>query len=85
MGNIAGRGLPVPSLFIPMLCYVSGLMFCGAAFLFGFLTQFLLYDESTGQLRRGAHRTFQIPAIAFSVLSMAAFSVGSLVAALQFG
>jgi hypothetical protein len=85
MGNIAGKGVPVPSLFIPMLCYVGGLMFCGAAFLFGFMTQFLLYDESTGQLRRGAHRTFRIPAIGFSVMSMMAFSAGSLVAALIFG
>jgi uncharacterized PurR-regulated membrane protein YhhQ (DUF165 family) len=75
----------VPSLFIPMLCYVGGLMFCGAAFLFSFLTQFLLYDESTGQLRRGAYRTFQIPAIGFSVMSMVAFALGSLWAALLFG
>ena len=38
MGNIAGKGLPVPSLFIPMLCYVTGLLFCALAFLFGYFT-----------------------------------------------
>ena len=85
MGNIAGKGLPVPHLFIPMLCYVSGLMFCGLAFLFGYLTQFLLYNESTGQLRPGSHRSLQIAAVGFSVMSMVAFSAGSLVAALLFG
>ena len=86
MGNIAGKGLPVPSLFIPMLCYVTaGLMFCALAFLFGYLTQSLLYNESTGQLRPGAHLSLRIAAVGFSVVSMVAFSAGSLVAALIFG
>jgi hypothetical protein len=40
LGNVAGKGLPVPNMRLPMACYVVGLIACGLAFFFGYLTQF---------------------------------------------
>src|SRR5712664_2429673 len=60
LGNVAGKGLPVPNMRFPMACYVVGLIACGLAFLSGYLTQFWLYNESTDQAPRGGHVKFQI-------------------------
>ena len=48
------------------------------------LIPMVCYDESTGQLQRGSHLRLQIVTVGFAMASMAAFSVGSLVAALSF-
>jgi hypothetical protein len=84
LGNVAGKGMPVPNMRLPMVCYVVGLTTCGFAFLSGYLTQFWLYNESTGQAPRGRHVKFQISGIICAVLSLAAFAVGSCVAAWRF-
>ena len=32
LGNVAGKGMPVPNMRLPMACYVIGLIACGLAF-----------------------------------------------------
>jgi hypothetical protein len=84
LGNVAGKGLPVPNMRLPMVCYVVGLVACGLAFLSGYLTQFWLYNESTDQAPRGRHVKYQASGILFALLGLAAFAAGSCVAAWRF-
>ena len=84
MGNIAGKSLPVPNMRLPMACYVAGLIACGLAFLASYLTQFWLYNESIGNLKSGRHAKYQIAGIIFALLGLAAFAVGSCIAAGRF-
>lgn len=84
LGNVAGKDLPVPSMWLPMLCFVMGLIFCGGAFLAGYFTQVFLYNESTKQMPAGRHHRYQIVAIICAVLSLAGFSVGACLAAWSF-
>jgi hypothetical protein len=81
LGNVAGKGLPVPNMRFPMACYVVGLIACGLAFFFGYLTQFRLYNESMGWSPQRQHVKHQVTGIIFALLSLAAFAVGSCVAA----
>ena len=83
-GNIAGKSLPVPNMRLPMACYVAGLIACGLAFLASYLTQFWLYNESIGNLKSGRHAKYQIAGIIFALLGLAAFAVGSCIAAGRF-
>jgi hypothetical protein len=82
--NVAGKGMPVQNMRLPMACYVVGLSACGLALLFTYLTQFCLYNESIGNVKGGGHVKFQVVGIAFALLGLAAFSVGSCVAAWRF-
>jgi hypothetical protein len=84
LGNVAGKGQPVPNMRLPMACYIVGLIACGIAFLSAYLTQFWLYNESIGNLKRGRHVKYQIAGIVFALLGLAAFAVGSCVAAWRF-
>lgn len=81
---MAGKGLPVPNMRVPMACYVVGLIACGLAFFFGYLTQFRLYNESMGWSPQRQHVKHQVAGIIFALLSLGAFSVGSCVAAWRF-
>jgi len=84
LGNIAGKGSSVPDMRLPMGAYLSGLVLCGLAFVFGYLTQLFLYNESTGQAKRAVHRYLLWLSIAFAFLSLAAFAIGSSVAVVRF-
>jgi hypothetical protein len=84
LGNVAGKGMPVPNMRLPMVCYVVGLIACGLAFFFGYLTQFRLYNESMGWSPQRQHVKHQVAGIIFALLSLVAFSVGSCVAAWRF-
>ena len=84
LGNVAGKGLPVPNMRLPMACYVVGLIACGLAFFFGYLTQFRLYNESMGWSPQRQHVKHQVVGIIFALLSLAAFAVGSCVAVVRF-
>jgi hypothetical protein len=67
-----------------MACYVVGLVSCGLAFLSAYLTQFWLYNESIEQIPSGRHVKYQVSGVVFALLSLAAFAVGSCVAAWRF-
>ena len=69
---------------LPMACYVAGLIACGLAFLASYLTQFWLYNESIGNLKSGRHAKYQIAGIIFALLGLAAFAIGSCIAAGRF-
>ena len=84
LGNVAGKGMPVPNMRLPMACYVVGLIACGLAFFFGYLTQFRLYNESMGWSPQRQHVKHQIAGIIFALLSLTAFAVGSCVAVWRF-
>ncbi len=84
LGNVAGKGLPVPNMRLPMACYVVGLIACGLAFFFGYLTQFRLYNESMGWSPQRQLVKHQVVGIIFALLSLAAFAVGSCVAVGRF-
>jgi hypothetical protein len=84
LGNVAGKGMPVPNMRLPMVCYVVGLIACGLAFFFGYLTQFRLYNESMDWSPQRQHVKHQVAGIIFALLSLVAFSVGSCVAAWRF-
>jgi hypothetical protein len=67
---VAGKGMPVPNMRLPMACYVVGLIACGLAFFFGYLTQFRLYNESMGWSPQRQHVKHQIAGIIFALLSL---------------
>lgn len=87
LGNVAGKRMPVPDMRLPMACYVVGLAFCGFAFVASYLTQLVLYNETVGNpVPRwlGRHSRWLWAAIVLVVLSLSAFSIGSIVAAYRF-
>ncbi len=69
LGNVAGKGMPVPNMRLPMVCYVVGLIACGLAFFFGYLTQFRLYNESMGWSPQRQHVKHQVAGIIFALLA----------------
>src|SRR5260370_16444275 len=77
LGNVAGKGLPVPNMRLPMACYVVGLIACGLAFFFGYLTQFRLYNESMGWSPQRQHVKHHVAATIFPLLTLPASPVAS--------
>jgi hypothetical protein len=84
LGNIAGKTAVAPNMVLPMKLYLAGLGFCALAFLAGYLTQLVLYNESIGEMTRGRHKWFQAAGVALALFSLAAFVAGSYVAAGRF-
>jgi hypothetical protein len=84
LGNIAGKGIMIPEMALPLKLYLFGLFFCGLAFLAGYATQLVLYNESVGRPPRWKSEWFQAAGVVLASLSLILFVVGSSVAAGRF-
>lgn len=86
LGNVAGKGLSPADMRLPMGCYLAGLLFCGLAFTSSYLTQFWLYNESMEQPVPGSvsHQFWLWSGMTLALLSLAAFGLGSYLAAVRF-
>ena len=84
LGNVAGKGLPVPRMHFPMSCYVVGLFCCGLAYLSGYMTQAVLYGEIVEREPEGSHVKYQVAGVITAAASLVAFVWGSLAAVLRF-
>jgi len=84
LGNIAGKGIAIPKMALPLKLYLFGLFFCGLAFLAGYATQLVLYNESIGRSPKLKSQWFQAAGVVLAMLSLLLFVVGSSVAAGRF-
>lgn len=85
LGNIAGKGAVLPDMRCPMAAFLLGLLTCGLAMLFGYLTQLTLLNE-IGRSERLAvpHGWLLWVSIVLFLLSLAAFGAGSWLAVVHF-
>lgn len=60
--------------FVPMICYVVGLVLCGLAYYASYLTQLRLYNESRGETCGQPHTRPLGVAKALALLSLAGCS-----------
>jgi hypothetical protein len=83
LGDIAGKSGPLPDMTCAMASFLLGLVFCGCAMIFAYLTQLnrlnLLAD---GKGTRGDWRL--AVALLFISLSVLCFGIGSLLAVTSF-
>ncbi|PKO24812.1 MAG: hypothetical protein CVU35_07405 [Betaproteobacteria bacterium HGW-Betaproteobacteria-8] len=86
LGSVASSSDSVViNLSCPMLAYISGLVLCGLAVLFGYLTQLKLLNEIGRSQRLVVKHTWYLwAAIVFYLASLIAFAWGSYLAVLQF-
>jgi uncharacterized membrane protein YidH (DUF202 family) len=79
LGNISSKGASVPDMRWAMAAFLAGIVACGFAMVFAYLTQLQLLNES----RRGAarpalsHAWFLWSAIVLVVVSVVLFGLGS--------
>ncbi len=84
LGNIAGKGIAIPDMALPLKLYLFGLFFCGLAFLAGYATQLVLYNESIGRPPKIKSQWFQGIGVVLATVSLVLFVMGSSVAAGRF-
>ena len=85
LGNIAGKGASAPDMRCPMAAFLAGLVSCGLAMLFAYLTQLKLLNESSiGNRPALSHAWVLWAAIILFACSLAAFGVGAWQAVLRF-
>lgn len=86
LGSVASSSDSVAiNLSCPMMAYISGLVLCGLAVLFAYLTQLKLLNEiGRNQGFVFKHTWYLWAAIAFYLASLIAFGWGSYLAVLQF-
>jgi uncharacterized membrane protein YidH (DUF202 family) len=87
LGSVASKGSAVPDMRWPMALFIFGLLLCGLAFLFSYLTQLRLYDVSIHQAQTLTGRSWSFwlhLAIVCVILSLLLFASGGLVAVWRF-
>jgi uncharacterized membrane protein YidH (DUF202 family) len=86
LGSIAGsKCVRAPDMRVPMGAFLLGLTACGLAMVFAYLTQLRLLNETRqGYNSRPAHTIALWIAVALTVVSLAAFAVGSWQAVIRF-
>ena len=80
VGNVYGRGFSLPSLKMPMVCFIAGIVLAGFAHLTAYLTQLALYEESAhDKLESGIyqHRVFLYASIFLVIASIGLFCLGA--------
>jgi len=84
LGNVAGKSPPAPDLTCPIGVFVAGVMLCGLAMVFSYATQLTLYNEKPRDGdTRGPHQGSLWAAMVLFVLSLIAFAIGSISAAVR--
>ncbi|UUZ63395.1 hypothetical protein LP417_28245 [Polaromonas sp. P1-6] len=85
LGNVAGKGTATPDMRYPMAAFLVGLVLCGFAMLFAYLTQLKLLNEiGRGEKPTVSHGWALWVAIFLFACSLAAFGVGSWQAVVRF-
>jgi len=74
------NSIPPFALQISIACFSLGLFFVGGAFLFSYLTQNTLYNETMNRQQQGSHVVHLKCAFAACVVSLICFLGGALVA-----
>lgn len=75
--------LPLCSLRFTLACFVVGLVADGLALFLSYWTQNSLFNEGFSRAPAGRHITMVKAAVAFCILSLLAFCIGALVAAVN--
>ena len=85
LGNVAGKGATTPDMRFPMAAFLAGLLTCGFAIVFAYLTQLKLLNESSqSSTPRLSHGWLLWVAIILFVFSLAAFGIGAWQAVVRF-
>ena len=85
LGNVAGKGGATPDMRCPMAAFLAGLLACGLAILFAYLTQLKLLNESgQSSTPRLSHAWLLWGAILFFLCSLASFGIGAWQAVIRF-
>lgn len=85
LAAVSGRPPSTADMRVPMAAFLVGLLACGAAMLFAYLTQLKLLNESGGgNPPRLSHGWILWLAILLFAVSLAAFGVGSWQAVVRF-
>lgn len=85
LGNVVGKGASAPDMRFPMASFLAGLVLCGFAMLFGYLTQLKLLNE-IGRFEKPvvSHGWLLWGAITLFGCSIAAFGLGAWQAVIRF-
>lgn len=87
LGNVAGKGHPVPDMRLPMGFFVGGLVCCGLTLLCSYLTQLRLFNESMGRVNGSIlsrHKLWLNCGISMAFFSITAFACGAFLAVAKF-
>jgi hypothetical protein len=77
-GNLAAKGSRIPDMSSPVALFVAGLVLCALSVFTSYQTQLRLYGESFGRLAHGGHLRWLRVTFALVILSLLAFSAGSI-------
>lgn len=86
LGNLYAKGGAVPSMKVPLVMFLTGILFSGAATLTTYFIQFMLFNESVNNQNGdgwGSHVRWLYSTLALIVFSMVAFAVGAFCAISQ--
>ncbi len=85
LGNVAGTGGVAPDMRCAMGAFLAGLVTCGVAMLFAYLTQLQLLNESTNRANgKLTHTRPLYTSMFFVALSLVCFAFGSWQAVVSF-
>ena len=83
LGNVAGKGSAVPDMRCAMASFLTGLVFCGAAMLFAYLSQLTRLNRLSRH--EDPSKDWRLPvAILLLAASLLAFASGSWLAVVSF-
>jgi uncharacterized membrane protein YidH (DUF202 family) len=80
LGNLYTKGGAVPSMKVPLILFLLGILLSGVATLTTYFIQFMLFNESVNNQNGdgwGSHVRWLYTTLALIVFSMVAFAVGA--------
>ncbi len=85
LGNIAGKGVPIPDMTCPIMCYIVGICSGFLAMFFSYFTQLALLNENINkEVLRSSHLIPLSVAAIFFFIGVAMFFTGSMLAVKAF-
>ena len=76
LGNVAGKGYPVPDMHCPMAAFLAGLVLCGLAMFLSYWIQLRRLNRLAEKIDPKADWSLLIIAGACAFLSLTAFGTG---------